>query len=89
MEYADVEPLLPNEVILGVGLDVMDIREDSERLLGGAVEIDEVETREEFPKARTVSMYAKMNAKKTYTSAPMLRNYKLAAPVSQGKTLLS
>lgn len=81
MEYADIEPLLPNEVVIGVGLDVMDIREVSERLLGGDVEIDEVDTREEFPKARTVGMYAKMNAE-TYTSAPMLRNYKIAAPVS-------
>jgi hypothetical protein len=98
LKKVDIEPLLPREVVIGVGLDVMDIRRDSERLLDGnpfrfpdpvvfnlvgvvpmsvadailstsvpedsrkvtiavdeALELDETETREEFPKTWAVS----------------------------------
>lgn len=40
--------------MVGFGLDVMETREDSERLLGETVELDEAEIRVEFPNARIV-----------------------------------
>lgn len=72
LDWAGIEPLLPREVPIGFGLDVMVVREKSGWLLGGIVELEEVETCEEFPKAASsvIHMGTKANMRQP-TSQPI------------------